>query len=55
MSMKILPKIDMHSHVTPEALTWRTSGQTFCTPEELRQMYDRLNVEKALIAGTAKS
>ena len=49
MSMKIVPKIDIHSHVTPEALTWRASGQTFCTPEELRQMYDRLNVEKALL------
>ena len=49
MSMQILPKIDIHSHVTPEALTWRSNGQTFCTPEELRAMYDRLNVEKALL------
>ena len=49
MTKKILPKIDIHSHVTPEALTWRENGQTFCTAEELRQMYDRLNVEKALL------
>ena len=49
MSMKIVPKIDMHSHVTPEPLTWRSNGETFCTPPQLRQMYDRLGVEKAVL------
>ena len=49
MHMKILPKIDIHSHATPEALTWRSNGQTFCTPTQLRQMYDRLNVEKGVL------
>ena len=49
MSMKILPKIDIHSHCVPEPLTWRTNGQTFCTPAELRHMYDELGVEKAVL------
>lgn len=49
MSMKILPKIDIHSHCVPEPLTWRANGQTFCTPAELRHMYDELGVEKAVL------
>ena len=49
MTVKILPKIDIHAHATPEPLTWRENGQTFCTPPQLRQMYDRLGVEKAVL------
>lgn len=49
MSMKIVPKIDIHSHSTPEPLTWRSNGQTFCTPPELRHIYDQLGVEKAVL------
>ena len=49
MSGKILPKIDIHSHISPEPLVFRENGLTFCTPRQLRAVYDNLNVEKALL------
>ena len=47
--MKILPKIDIHVHTTPEALLFRPDGSTYATPRELRAMYDAIGVERALL------
>ncbi|MGI6335855.1 MAG: amidohydrolase family protein [Eubacteriales bacterium] len=47
--MKTVPKIDIHVHTTPEALIHRSDGSTYATPRELRQMYDQIGVERALL------
>jgi len=47
--MKIIPKIDIHVHTTPEALYYREDRSTYATPLELRAIYDTIGVEKALL------
>lgn len=50
--MKILPKIDIHVHSIPTVFVLRPDGSTFATPRQLRTMYDRLGIEKALLLPT---
>lgn len=47
--MEILKKIDIHVHTAGRTIlpTWKKSH--FATPEQLRQMYDSLNIEKGVI------
>ncbi|MEA4823013.1 MAG: amidohydrolase family protein [Clostridiaceae bacterium] len=47
--MKIVPKIDIHVHTTPDALVFRRDGSTYATPRELRAMYTEIGVERALL------
>ncbi len=49
--MKKLKKIDMHVHVIDDAegALLRTTGDTFCTPEQLLELYDMVGVEHGVI------
>lgn len=49
--MKKLKKIDMHVHLidNAEAALLRTTGDTFCTPDQLLELYDMIGVEHAVI------
>ena len=49
--MKKLKKIDMHVHVIDdvEGALLRTTGDTFCTPEQLLAIYDTIGVEHGVI------
>ena len=49
MVLKRLKKIDIHVHSTPERFVERLVGGTYATPQELRSMYDRFNIEKGLL------
>lgn len=42
-------KIDIHVHTIAEKGVLRSRGDTFATPEELFEMYDQLEVEKAVL------
>lgn len=44
-----MKKIDIHVHTIAERGVLRPRGDTFATPEELIEMYDRLGVEKAVL------
>jgi len=43
--MNILPKIDIHVHAVPYGFLNRPSGETYATPQQLRVIYDRYNIE----------
>ena len=49
--MKKLKKIDMHVHVidNAEGALLRTTGDTFCTPEQLLKIYESIGVEHGVI------
>lgn len=49
--MKKLKKIDMHVHVidNAEGALLRTTGDTFCTPEQLIEIYETIGVEHGVI------
>ena len=48
--MKILPKIDIHVHTgLKPTLRFRRDGSTYASPDELRHIYDTINVERALL------
>ncbi len=49
--MKKLKKIDMHVHVIDDAegALLRTTGDTFCTPAELLEIYESIGVERGVI------
>ena len=49
--MKKLKKIDMHVHLidNDEAALLRVTGDTFCTPEQLLDLYDMVGVDHAVI------
>jgi predicted TIM-barrel fold metal-dependent hydrolase len=49
--MKKLKKIDMHVHVIDDAegALLRTTGDTFCTPAQLLELYDMVGVEHGVI------
>lgn len=44
-----MKKIDIHVHTVEEPDLLRPIGDTFATPEQLFDMYDRLGVEKAVL------
>lgn len=50
--MKILPKIDIHVHSSPDAFAFRANGSTYANPDELRHIYDIYGIEKALLLRT---
>ena len=52
-AMKKLKKIDIHVHSIPESFVKRPDGSDFATPEQLREMYDQINVEKGLLLPVA--
>lgn len=49
--LKILPKIDIHVHSTPEEnfICRSIGGGTYATPSQLRTIYDRIGVEKGVL------
>jgi len=47
--VKIIPKIDIHVHATPEPAVLRLTGDPYPTPEEIRKIYDMTGVEKGLL------
>lgn len=47
--MKKLKKIDMHCHAVPEKDITNRVGGNLVTPQELRMMYDTVNVEAGLL------
>ncbi len=49
--MKKLKKIDMHVHVIDDAegALLRTTGDTFCTPAEILEIYESIGVERGVI------
>ena len=47
--MKIVPKIDIHVHSTPEAVVRRFTGDTYALPDDIRAMYDAIGVERGLL------
>lgn len=48
--MKVLPKIDIHVHSTPEEkFVRRLNGSNYATPDQLREIYDTIGVEKGLL------
>lgn len=48
--MKILPKIDIHVHSTPEERFLINIGDySYATPEQLRKIYDKIGVEKGVL------
>lgn len=47
--MEKLRKIDIHVHAIPEPDLLRKNGTTYPVPEELRRMYDRLNIERGIL------
>lgn len=47
--MKIVPKIDIHVHSTPEPTVLRYRGDTYAPPPVLRKIYDTIGVERGLL------
>ena len=47
--MKILPKIDIHVHAVPEVMVRRRNGEGFCTPAEIRAIYDAYGIERGVL------
>ncbi|MEA4824059.1 MAG: amidohydrolase family protein [Clostridiaceae bacterium] len=47
--MKIVPKIDIHVHSTPEPTILRLTGDPYATPPVLRKIYDTIGVERGLL------
>jgi uncharacterized protein len=43
-----MKKIDIHVHSTVRRGLLRTNGTTYATPEELREIYDRLGIERGV-------
>lgn len=46
---ELIKKIDLHVHVVPEKDLPKPSGDNYPTPEELRPMYDRMNIEGGIL------
>jgi len=47
--MKIVKKIDIHVHTSRKKGMLRTNEQTYAAPAELREMYDKIGVEKGVL------
>ena len=47
--MEHIKKIDIHVHCVPEPDLPRASGSNYPTPDDLRTMYDRIGVERAVL------
>ena len=47
--MKILPKIDIHVHAVPSVLIYRQDGTHFPTPDEIREMYGMIGVDRGVL------
>ncbi|MBQ7182408.1 MAG: amidohydrolase [Clostridia bacterium] len=47
--MERIKKIDIHVHCVPEADLPRLNGSNYPTPDDLRRMYDRLGVDRAVL------
>lgn len=52
--MELVKKIDIHSHTISERGFLRDDGTTFALPEELREMYAQLGVDKAVLLPIVK-
>ena len=47
--MEKVRKIDIHVHAIPEPDLLRVNGTTYPLPDQLRRMYDRLNIERGIL------
>ena len=47
--MKILPKIDIHVHAVPQVIVRRRNVEGFCTPAEVRAIYDTYGIERGVL------
>ena len=53
--MELVKKIDIHDHtVNSRGIPRKYNGNTFCLPEELIEMYDKIGVEKGVISPVIK-
>ena len=53
--MELVKKIDIHVHtVSSRGIPRKYNGNTFCLPEELIEMYEKIGVEKAVISPIIK-
>ncbi len=53
--MELVKKIDIHVHtVNSRGIPRKYNGNTFCLPEELIEMYDKIGVEKGVISPIIK-
>lgn len=53
--MKTVKKIDIHVHTINSRGIRRKTGNTFALPHELREMYDKIGVEKGIISPIFKA
>lgn len=47
--MEKVRKIDIHVHAIPEPDLLRVNGTTYPLPDQLRRMYDQLNIERGIL------
>lgn len=47
--MEKVRKIDIHVHAIPEPDLLRVNGTTYPLPDQLRRVYDRLNIERGIL------
>lgn len=48
-SLKTVKKIDIHVHTSRAKGMLRPDGQTYASPAELREMYDKIGIEKGVL------